>query len=86
MELGWGVPLEAAFDDGVLEGEKGEEGVGGEGGFGREGGGEVGGGALVGEDPEVEVGEEAGEVGEGFGGVGLAFDPEGGEELDWVLV
>lgn len=32
----------------------------------------MGGGALVGEDPKIKLGDEAGEVGEGAGGVGEA--------------
>ena len=53
---------------------------------GRERAGHMGAAALVGEEPEVEFGEEAGEVGEGGGGWGgEGFDPEVGADLDWVL-
>lgn len=74
--MGLVVPVKTAADDGVAEGEKVAEDVGVDGVAGREGAGGVGVGALVGEEPEVEVGEETGEVGEGgvfWGGEG--FDP-----------
>lgn len=45
----------------------------------------MGAGALVGQDPEVELGEETREVGEGFVSVGLGLDPKGGDDLDWVF-
>jgi hypothetical protein len=54
---------------------------------GRERAGDVGAGALVGQDPEVELGEEPGEVGEGGVGWGReGLDPEGRAYLDWVLL
>jgi len=62
--VGFVVPFETVADDGVAEGEEGVEDGGVDGVTGREGAGGVGAGALVSEEPEVEVGEEAGEVGE----------------------
>ena len=80
------VPFETASNDGVSEGEEVVEVVGVDGIAGREGASGVGAGALVGEDPEIELGEEAGEVGEGVvGGGGEGFDPERGAYVDWVL-
>jgi len=65
--VGFVVPFETDPDDGVTEGVEngGVDGV-----TGREGSRCVGAGALVSEEPEVEVGEEASEVGGGEG-----FDP-----------
>lgn len=84
--MGLVVPFETASNDGVSEGEEVVEVVGVDGVAGREGAGGVGAGALVGEDPQVEFGEEAGEVGEGvvvWGGE--RFDPQRGAYVDWVL-
>lgn len=76
-----------AADDGVSEGEQVGEDVEVNGVAGRERAGHVGAAALVGEDPEVELGEEAGEVGEGGVGWGReGLDPEGRADLDWVLL
>lgn len=80
------VPVEMTVNDGVPEGEEVVENVGVNGIAGRECAGHVSAGALVRQDPEVEFGEEAGEVGEGDGGWGReGFDPERGAYLNWVL-
>lgn len=49
--------------------------------------GEMGAGALVGEDPEIELLEETGEIGEGGVevGDGEGADPEIGANLDGIL-
>lgn len=65
--LGLLVPSIVPANDGVSEGEEVVEDVGVDGVAGRERAGHVSAAALVGEDPEVEFGEEAGEVGEGGG-------------------
>lgn len=53
---------------------------------GRERAGHVGAGALVGQDPEVEFGEKAGEVREGSCGRRReGFDPHGRTYLNWVF-
>lgn len=44
----------------------------------RKGTGHVGAGALVGKDPEVQLREEAGEVGEGLSRLREGLDPEVG--------
>lgn len=62
MLLGFVVPEELAVYDGVSEGEKVGEDLGVDGVSGRERAGHVSAGALVGEYPEVELGEEACEV------------------------
>lgn len=51
-----------------------------------EGAGEVGAGALVREDPEIEVAEEAGEVGERGRGVGEGANPELREGINGVVL
>ncbi|KAJ1383698.1 hypothetical protein SESBI_43167 [Sesbania bispinosa] len=63
--VGLFVPLKTTTENGVAKGEKVAENVGVNGVAGRESASDVGTGALVCEDPEVEVGEEASEVGEG---------------------
>lgn len=74
--LGLLVPSIVPAKDGVSEREEVVEDVGVDGVAGRERAGHVGAAALVGEDPEVEFGEEAGEVGEGGGWRGReGFDP-----------
>lgn len=62
--MGLVAPFEAVVDDSVSECEEGMESVGMEGVARRERAGHVSAGALVSEDPEVELGEEAREVGE----------------------
>ncbi|KAL6134560.1 hypothetical protein ACLB2K_066791 [Fragaria x ananassa] len=85
--VGLVVPGVGSFNDGVSEGEEVVEDVGVDGVAGRERAGDLGAAALVGEDPEVEFGEEAGEVWEGCGGWGgEGFDPETGADFDWVLL
>lgn len=63
--MGFLVPSKAGANDGVLEGEEGMESVGVEGITRRERAGHVGGSALVSENPQVELGEEACEIWEG---------------------
>lgn len=64
------------MDDSVAEGEERLECVRVNSIAGRESAGHMGAGALVGEDPEVEFGEEAGDVWEGSGGWRReGFDP-----------
>lgn len=58
------------MDDGIAEGDEAGERVGGNRVFGRVGAGCVSAGALIGEDPEVEFCEEAGEVLEGLSRLG----------------
>lgn len=54
---------------------------------GRERAGHVGAGALVGQDPEVEFGEEASKVGDGDGGWGReGLDPHGGAYFNRVVL
>lgn len=60
------IPEELAANNGVSEGVEVGEDMGVDGVAGRERAGHLSAGALVGEDPEVELGEEAGEVGEGY--------------------
>lgn len=74
------------MNDGVAEGQEVVEDLRVDGVAGRERAGHVGTGALVGQDPEVEFGEEAGEVGEG--GCGRrreGFHPHGQAYLNWVF-
>lgn len=74
------------MNDGVPEGEEVVEDVGVNGIARRERAGHVGAGALIRQDPEVEFGEEASEVGEGDGWRGReSFDPERGAYLNWVF-
>lgn len=65
--VGLVVPDETTADNGVAEREEGVEDWGVDCVAWRESSRGVGAGALVGEEPEVEVGEETGEVGEGGG-------------------
>lgn len=75
--LGLLVPVEIPANDGISEGEEVMEDVGVDGVAGRERAGHVSTGALIGQDPEVEFGEEAGEVGEREGGWGReGLDPQ----------
>ncbi len=75
--IGLVVPSELATNDGVSEGEEVREDVGVYGITRRERAGHVSTGALVREDPEVELGDEAGKVGEGSVGWGReGLDPE----------
>ena len=66
--VGLVVPAETRANDVILEGEEGIESLIVESATRREGAGDVSRSALVGEDPEVELGEEACEVREGNGG------------------
>ncbi|GMY32399.1 mitochondrial protein ymf11 [Fagus crenata] len=75
--MGLVVPGELASNDGDSEGEEVREDVGVYGIARRERAGHVSIGALVREDPEVELGDEAGKVGEGSVGWGReGLDPE----------
>lgn len=82
-----GVPGVVSTNDSVSEGEEVAEEVGVDGAARRESAGDVGTAALVGEDPEVEFGKEAGEVGECGGGRRRreGLDPEIGAYFNWVL-
>lgn len=86
--MGGGAPGEGgvAAEGGGAEAEEGVEGGERDGLARREGAGGVGAGALVGEEPEVEAGGVAGEVGEGGGErVREGAAPQGGEEVDGVV-
>lgn len=87
VDLSLGVPEEAAANYGVSQGEEVVEDFRLQGGAGRERAGHVGARALVGQHPEVELGEEAGEVGERSAGltVGEGSDPEVRDHLNWVF-
>ncbi|GMY22233.1 hypothetical protein FCV25MIE_17474 [Fagus crenata] len=75
--MGLVVPGELASNDGDSEGEEVREDVGVYGIARRERAGHVSTGALVREDPEVELGDEACKVGEGSVGWGRdGLDPE----------
>lgn len=56
------VPSKARLNDVFLEREEGMENVGMEGVTGRESTSHVSGRTLISKDPEIEVGEEAGEI------------------------
>lgn len=87
MLLGLLVPQEFSTDDGVSKGEEVRENVGVNSAAGRESAGRMGTGALVREDPEVKLREEASKVGEGGVGRGReGLNPEGRADLDWVLL
>lgn len=81
------VPLELAASDGAPEGQEGMERAEMNGVAGRERAGHVGAGALVGEDPEVELRQEAREVREHGGGRrGEGLHPQRGDQVDGVLL
>ncbi|KAF3451123.1 hypothetical protein FNV43_RR07212 [Rhamnella rubrinervis] len=80
-----GRPGEVTVNDGVPKREEVVE-VGVNGIARRECASHVSAASLVRQDPEVEFGEEAGEVGEGDGRWGReGFDPERGAYLNWVF-
>lgn len=74
--LNFAIPLELIAQDGVSEGANAGKGVRGDGVFGRKSTGGVSTRTLVGEYPEVEFREEAGEVVEGFLSLGEGLHPE----------
>lgn len=85
--LGLLVPEELPMNDGISEGEEVGEDMRMDGVARRERACHLSAGALVGEDPEVELGEEASEVRECYIGWGRkCFDPEGGADLDRILL
>lgn len=63
--LGLLVPGELSVKDGVPKREQVPQNMGVNGVAGRKGSGDMGTSALVGQNPEIEFGKEAGEVGEG---------------------
>lgn len=87
-EVGGGTPGEGgvAAEGGGAEAEEGVEGRERDGLARREGASSVGAGALVGEEPEVEAGCVAREVGEGGGErVREGAAPQGGDEVDGIV-